>query len=328
MGDKTGIHWTDASWNPVTGCTKVSQGCKNCYAETVAQRYWARQYSPRADGSPRRFTDVQIHADRLERPLRWTRPRRIFVNSMSDLFHPAVPTNFIAQVFGAMLLAPQHTFQVLTKRPDRMRAWVNGDEPFTGDLEGATIGDAVWFAAKELWGSGARRPAATFRALEDNAERAQWPLPNVWLGTSVDRQEEADERIPHLLQTPAAVRFLSCEPLLGPIDLTPKADDIYRELSRWYGPNGFDPERSQPERDRRQGYLPRVDWVIVGGESGAGHRPMELQWARALRDQCIAGGVPFFFKQSGGSRPGLGRELDGRLWEEFPAVDEREAVPA
>ena len=274
MGDQTGIHWTDASWNPITGCAKVSQGCKHCYAETVAQRYWARQYPPREDGSPRQFTDVQLHRDRLDMPLRWKRPRRIFVNSMSDLFHPDVPDDFITSVFVTMAYADRHTFQVLTKRPERMAQLLREDS-FQEQI--------TWFE-NDGGGEG----------------HLPWPLPNVWLGTSIERQQEADQRIPHLLRTPAAVRFLSCEPLLGPIDLT---------LVPFV-------------------YTAPLHWVIVGGESGPHHRPMDVEWARALRDQCQWAGKAFFFKQSSGARPGMGRELDGRLWEEFPTAAALEAVPA
>jgi protein gp37 len=194
----TNIEWTDATWNPVTGCTKVSAGCKNCYAEGVAHRFWTTQY-----GGARKFTDVRTHADRLDEPLRSRKPRRVFVNSMSDLFHDSVPDAFIDQVFAVMALAPRHTFQVLTKRPARMLAYCR------------TLGrhhetDRVSLTAK------ARDGENGFRwILGANG----WHLPNVWLGVSCENQATADERIPLLLQTPAAVRFLSCEPLLGPIDL-------------------------------------------------------------------------------------------------------------
>lgn len=237
MADKTGIEWTEATWNPVTGCTKVSAGCKHCYAE----RDWARlQHLPAYAG--RAFTDVATHADRLDQPLRWQRPRRIFVNSMSDLFHADIHDDFIGMVFRTMARAPQHTFQVLTKRPERMQFLMTHPR---------------------------------MRGFVDDV--APWPLPNVWLGVSVEDQEAADERIPLLLQTPAAVRWVSAEPLLGPVDLS-------SHLMCLCGMCGGD----APLR-----------WVVVGGESGPKARPMHPQWARDLRDQCAAASVPFLFKQWG-----------------------------
>lgn len=226
MSTKTAIEWTDATWNPVTGCTKVSEGCAHCYAETWAGRHLGEFSKDKA----RKFTDVRTHADKLTLPLSWSKPRRIFVNSMSDLFHRDVPDAFIRQVFEVMASAHRHTFQILTKRPERMNR-------FLSDLKVA-------------------------------------PLPHVWLGTSVEDQRAADDRVPQLVGTPARVRFLSCEPLLGPVDLSP-----------WFGG------------------LCGIDWVIVGGESGPKARPMHPQWARALRDQCASAGVAFFFKQWGDNMP-------------------------
>ena len=247
MADKTGIEWTDATWNPVTGCAKVSAGCKHCYAE----RNWGRlQHLPAYAG--RAFTNVATHADRLLQPLSWKRPRRIFVNSMSDLFHQDIHDDFIGMVFRTMARAPQHTFQVLTKRAERMQHLLTHPKMrgFVGD--------------------------------------APWPLPNVWIGVSVEDQATADKRIPLLLDTPAAVRWISAEPLLAPIDLA--------EHGLHGGPG-------------------QLDWVVVGGESGPKARPMHPEWARGLRDQCSAAGVPFLFKQwgewqpvlpSGASIPGCG----------------------
>ncbi len=266
MSDNSLIEWTDATWNPVTGCTKVSAGCDHCYAERVTERFNGK-------GS---FATVTLHPDRLDQPLRWwRRPRLIFVNSMSDLFHDAVPDEFIAQVFAVMAAAPQHTFQVLTKRHARMRA-LAGDDDFRVQV-------AMDRAALEL---SSLRPGEPLPDLLPS-----WPLPNVWLGVSVEDQQWADIRIPALLTTPAAVRFLSCEPLLDPVD-----------LSRWTRPHALDCQDANGDppwctcgRDR-DGYL---DWVIVGGESGPGARPMHPAWARKLRDQCAAAGVPFHFKQWG-----------------------------
>ncbi len=196
MSDKTGIAWTDATWNPVTGCSKVSQGCKNCYAE----REWGRlSANPKAMAYyGRAFTDIACHEDRLDQPLRWKKPRMIFVNSMSDLFHEDVPDDFIDRVFAVMALAENHTFQVLTKRPERMLRWF---DPGFDNREHA-VGQAMREIAAARGG--------------DDAGLPEWPLPNVWLGVSVEDHATADERIPLLLQAPAAVRWVSAEPLIGP----------------------------------------------------------------------------------------------------------------
>lgn len=264
MNGNTTIEWTDKTWNPVTGCTKVSQGCKHCYAERVFPRPYPG----------RKFTDVQCHPERLEQPLRWKKPARIFVNSMSDLFHEDVPDSFIDQVFAVMALASQHTFQVLTKRPRRMYEWMRNERSLHVVLQ--------------HWKN-------------DQAGQNIWPLTNVWLGVSVENQETADERIPWLLKTPAAVRFLSIEPLLSPVDLhrikDPKMSGItFDALSKKGGIALLDGHG--------------IDWVIVGGESGPDARPMHPDWARSIRDQCVAAGVPFFFKQWGN-------------WAPMPRVDEK-----
>ena len=220
------IEWTNETWNPVTGCSKVSEGCKHCYAE----REWARlSANPKTVYHGRKFTDVMFHPERLDQPLRWKKPRMIFVNSMSDLGHESIPLDFTDRVFGYMNMCRRHTFQILTKRPKRLREVVL----HALDEEGLSV------------------------------------FPNVWLGVSVEDQETADERIPLLLETPAAVRFVSYEPALGPVD-----------LSRWV-------------------IHPRLDWVIAGGESGPKARPSHPDWFRTVRDQCQAAGVPFFFKQWG-----------------------------
>lgn len=252
MSDKTGIAWTDASWNPVTGCTKVSQGCKHCYAE----REWARlSANPKATTYyGRAFTDVACHEDRLNQPLRWSKPRMIFVNSMSDLFHEDVPDDFIDKVFAVMALAEQHVFQVLTKRPERMLAYLTtkNREDIIGEKAMPTVS-------------------------EDDFGILEWPLPNVWLGVSVEDQATADERIPLLLQTPAAVRWVSAEPLLGPIEI------------------GF----AMPWERTGPAWKQTLEWVVCGGESGSNSRPMHAEWVRKLRDDCITAGVPFFMKQLG-----------------------------
>lgn len=240
MADRSKIEWCDATWNCVTGCTKVSQGCRHCYAE----RDWRRlSANPTTTYYGRAFADVQCHPERLGQPLHWTKPRRIFVNSMSDLFHESVPDAFIERVWATMTHAKQHIFQILTKRPERMQSVVKD----LSDINGR-------------------------------------PLPNVWCGVSAENQAAADERIPKLLDTPTAVRFVSIEPMIGPVDL---------RMGGMSMPD-YAPHRPQP----------RLNWVICGGESGPRARPMHPGWVRSLRDQCIAAGVPFLLKQWGEWTPG------------------------
>lgn len=288
MGDKTGIEWTDATWNPVTGCDKVSPGCAHCYAEDVAVRFWAAQYPPvehtyydvdicgyATDLRPRVFTDVQCHEDRLEQPLRWKRPRRVFVNSMSDLFHEVVPDSFIDRIFAVMALTPQHTYQVLTKRPDRMLRYCRSDDSTNLDYEPDLDGEAT----RDAFIEGAAQ--AIYARRNPGDDPSMWlavhqPLPNVWLGVSVENQHFADERIPLLLKTPAAVRFVSAEPLLGPIDLS---SPVLQADSDSY-----------------------LDWVITGGESGPKSRPCDVAWIRSIVQQCQVAGVPVFVKQLGANR--------------------------
>ena len=283
MSDRSRIEWTDATWNPVTGCTKVSAGCKNCYAERMIDKRGAigsviHGPGPREDlALP--FFHVLTHPDRLDIPLRWRKPRRVFVCSMGDLFHDDVPDGFIERVFAAMALATRHTFQVLTKRPARMLDW--STSVFGARTRACRIGEA----ACDTFGLQESHPG-------DLDDWPQWPLPNVWLGTSVENQQAADERIPLLLQTPAAVRFVSCEPLLGPVDLT-RVDFPGLNLA----PNfKFDSLRGGGCNTDTPW---RLDWVICGGESGPKARPMHPDWARSLRDQCELYGVPFLFKQWG-----------------------------
>lgn len=273
MGDNSHIEWTEATWNPVTGCTKVSEGCRNCYiVRTPPFRMAGRTWS--GDGDIGSTTGVQLHLDRLDQPLRWARPRLVFVNSLSDLFHQDVPDEFIAEVFAVMAMSPQHTFQILTKRPARMRALLASFE--------LVVIDAML-----------RRGADVFAPI---------PLSNVWLGVSVEDQAAADQRIPQLLETPAAVRFLSCEPLLGPVDL----ETHLRNRVTASGIEGV------PGIDRFHVEPPGIHWVIVGGESGPDARPMHPTWARSLRAQCEPAGVAFFFKQWGEWAPvaGPNRESD------------------
>ncbi len=305
MGDKTAIEWTDATWNPVTGCTKVSTGCKNCYAEAAFPRTAAGQTVPdgykqagfcgkRPVTRPRRFTDVRCHPERLDKPLRWRKPRRVFVNSMSDLFHEAVPDKFIDQVFATMALAPRHTFQVLTKRPERMRALL-----FVSQLRIQATTERLFYSKRDD---------------EDDPPRPKWPLPNVWLGVSCEDQLTADDRIPILLHTPAAKRFVSLEPLLGPIDLT---GGKHRRLDPPPKPRYL-----VSPRDRKQSlatgasfYLGKpvgLDWVIVGGESGPKARPCDVAWIRSIVEQGKTAGVPYFVKQLG-ARPVVFGEGWGEL---------------
>lgn len=253
MSDHSHIQWTDATWNPVTGCSKVSTGCKHCYAE----RDWKRlSANPKTVYYGRKFTDIQCHPERLDQPLRWRKPRMIFVNSMSDLFHEDVPGSFIDQVFAVMQASPQHIFQVCTKRPKRMLEYMIGSNHRVA-LAGTNL------AADKGW----------CHAHEDR----DWPLSNVWLGVSCEDQVAADNRIPLLLQTPAVIRWISAEPLLGMIDLSPFLEFV----------------STVPDCLRS---IKPIDWVVVGGESGRDARPMMHHWARSLRNQCLAAGVPFFFK--------------------------------
>lgn len=234
MSTNSRIEWTETTWNPVTGCTKISQGCKHCYADRMSRRLQAMGVPKYRDGFA-----VAVHSQALRDPLRWRKPRLVFVNSMSDLFHQAVPTVFVEAVFAVMNAAPQHTFQVLTKRPSRVQS-LNS--------------------------------------------RLHW-TPNIWLGTSIESDDWLG-RLDYLRETGAHTKFLSLEPLLGPLSgLT----------------------------------LDGVDWVIAGGESGPGARPMHADWVRHIRDRCVDSDVPFFFKQWGGVfKKRTGRTLDGRVWDEFP----------
>ena len=274
----TSIEWTDKVWNPVTGCTKVSAGCKNCYAGSVANRFFAKEYPPNENGSLRVFTDVRCHEDRLEAPLHWRKPSRIFVNSMSDLFHKDVPDEFIDRVFAVTALCPQHTFQILTKRPERMREYMQSRSK-----------------SAEFWKKAA--PFGWTLADFQGIKMIPFPLPNVWLGVSVEDQKAADERIPILLQTPAAVRFISAEPLLGPVSLRWK-DSVPFGIEH---PRHLHPKDDAARRvitDQYDG-LRELDWVICGGESGPGARPCDIRWIRSVVEQCKASSVPCFVKQLG-----------------------------
>ena len=331
MSQATSIEWTDATWNPLRGCSRVSEGCRNCYAEKVAYRFSGPGQA--YDGLVRIASDgerrpqwngtTRLVESHLLDPLRWREPRRIFVNSMSDLFHESVPDEWIDRIFAVMALCPQHTFQVLTKRPERMLAWFS--RPDRGQMSKAITNPCawhVWSAVAPLQHQIRRFTMNPFHWAEfaDTDPVEPWPLPNVWLGVSVEDQAAADSRIPLLLQTPAAVRFISAEPLLGPVTI-----NAHRFPLLWNS---------------------KLDWIIVGGESGPGARPMHPDWARSLRDQCGAAGVPFFFKQWGEWLPAMqdggnmdgeqvlnasdaavrvgkkraGHLLDGQEWHQFPQV--------
>ena len=276
MSDGTKIEWTNATWNPITGCTLVSEGCRNCYAAELAvgrlQHHPSRAGLARrnAEGAAKFTGEVRFNEGWLDQPLRWTKPRRIFVCAHGDLFHENVPYAWIDRVFAVMALSPQHVFQVLTKRPERMRDYF---EPYC-----QRRADGLGNAVLELGYTGP-------------LETLQWPLPNVWLGVSVEDQATADARIPLLLDTSAAKRWISAEPLLGPLDVNWAVTRNRLEMASGFLKRGF----FSPGLEK----LRSLDWVVVGGESGRGARPMHPDWARDLRDQCAAAEVAFFFKQWG-----------------------------
>ena len=306
MSTATRIEWTDTTWNPVVGCTPVSPGCLNCYAATFAGRglhehyvgLTVRRQDKLRDGERARTRAVfngvvRMLPEKLTEPLHWRRPRRVFVNSMSDLFHESVPFEFIAAVYGVMGAAPEHTFQVLTKRPGRaieFYQWLGGLSCGRTRREAKSIGPGQLplticgaFALKAI----GERISVDERFLIDMLCRdrlaGSWPLPNVWMGTSVEDQPRADERIPWLLRCPAAVRFLSVEPMLSHVDVFgPIRDMKLRDVE------------PDPGGDGR--YL---HWVIVGGESGAQARPCNVAWVRSVVEQCRDAGVPVFVKQLG-----------------------------
>lgn len=346
----TGIEWCEEVWNPVVGCSKVSAGCKHCYAERMAKRLVAmgqEKYQGTVDAKGHWTGKVNLVPEALEKPLRWKRPRVIFVNSMSDLFHDAVPDGFIDRVFAVMALASQHTFIVLTKRAERMERYISK----ITHLETHLSSGGCWASEMSSYtvDAGWRKKLQITEDNEDGSDHVYEELlkavgrqfPNVVLGVSIENQAAADERIPLLLRTPAACRVVSAEPLLGPVDLSvlPRPAEFHRS------PYGWD------------AWLAReLHGVIVGGESGKGARPMHPDWARGLRDQCVAAGVKFFFKQWGewapvkdedvrygefhgdgdwieyclceAGTPGsemyrigkrrAGRTLDGRTWDDLP----------
>jgi protein gp37 len=311
----TKIEWTDKVWNVVTGCSKVSPGCSNCYAETFSERFRGTAGHHFENGF-----DLTLRPERLALPLKWRKPHRVFVNSMSDPFHKDIPDEYIARAFAIMALTPQHTYQILTKRHGRMRSLLT-DLCTCG--KGCVPG--THFRSWMAWAVSKANPNR-IPGVPDDAERrvyhgSSWPLPNVWLGASIEDQKRADLRIPALLETPAAVRFLSCEPLLGPVDLgrwlrpVPDCGHVATGDGTCSHPEAFSPECHRwadcPVR-RRYTDWHGLDWVIVGGESGHKARAMHPNWARGIRDACEVGGVPFFFKQWGewGPAPFIVRVCD------------------
>jgi len=293
---KTSIGWTEHTWNPLAGCTRHSEGCNNCYAFKMTKRLAAmgqKNYMGLA-GNGHFNGVVRTLPDMLQVPMRRKKPTMYFVNSMSDLFHKAVPDDFIDQVFAVMASCPQHIFQVLTKRADRMAEYMCAGNRLERIYD-------QWYSVND------KTPCA-----------AAWPLPNVWMGVSVENQEQADLRIPHLLKVPARVRFLSCEPLLGPLSFDYDSDVCH--CGDYIEDHGYGDGHSAVAMP--SSYLfDGINWVITGAESGHGARPMDLDWVRDLRDQCQGAGVPFFFKQQivDGKKVEL-PELDGQVWAQFPAA--------
>lgn len=300
MADKSRIEWTDATWNPITGCAPISEGCANCYAKREAEGRLRGKHGYPQDEPFR----VVFHADKLEQPLKWSRPRKIFVCSMGDLFHEDVPDMSIVNVFAVMAEARQHKFLVLTKRPERMSEIISHP----------TIANDVWVKTSRGLGS----------------ESAVWPLPNVWLGVTAENQLRADERIPVLLQIPAAKRFVSVEPMLGPVDISPwDKCNACGKLRSSFDPDGvmgkpwnsmfchmhYDPESSCEGSYAKSA----LDWVICGGETGANARPLHPDWVRGLRDQCREAQVPFFFKSWGEWVSTYDRDIDDPDWRNCPA---------
>lgn len=306
------IQWTDRTWNPVRGCSIVSPGCVNCYAMKQAHRFSGegRAYhglTKQTSAGPQWTGKIRTVSDALLEPLSWRKPARVFVNSMSDLFHEDVPDVFIVEVFATMALAHRHTFQILTKRPERMRQW------FAANGRAADVAVAVF----------KRFPRLRQADVESRRAVKQWPLPNVWLGVSAEDQQRADERIPLLLQTPAAVRFVSAEPLLGPIDL--ERVPLPGAAERWYELKGVAQPAAEKDTEpddwkywtRRQS---RLDWVIVGGESGLRARPCHTDWIADVVAQCGRASVPCFVKQLGAN----GYQLPGG----YPLRDRKGGDPS
>ena len=287
MSTASKIEWTETTWNPTTGCDRISPGCDHCYALALAKRLKAMgSQKYQADGDPRTSGPgfaVTVHEDAILEPLRWRKPRLVFVNSMSDIGHARVPREAIARIWAVMALTCRHTFQVLTKRPKRLAALLTD-----GAFDREVARQATRIARLSLPGTAGEADGLDgWGRTADGVALPPWPLPNVWVGTSIEN-DDYTWRADYLRQAPAAVRFLSLEPLLGPL----------------------------PSLN-----LDGISWVIVGGESGGDHRTLDLAWARDIRDRCASQDIDFFFKQVGGPTPKAGgRELDGRTWNQMPAL--------
>jgi protein gp37 len=305
MASKTKIEWTDFNWNFLRGCSRVSEGCRNCYAEKIAARFSEPGQAFYGIAKRRAFVgdkrsnwtgEISFHEEILLEPLKWKKPRRVFVNSMSDLFHEKVTDEMLDKAFAVMALTPQHTFQILTKRPERMLKYLTAPSiRFPNSTEPRP---EISYRLALLTDLGDKQSIQRTADAQNRLCHGGWPLPNVWLGVSVEDQKTADERIPLLLQTPAAVRWISAEPLLGPVNISRillkksdrpengKPDLTFNALKGWHGGANVNNRT-------------RLDWVVIGGESGPGARPFNIEWARSIVQQCKATNVPVFVKQLG-----------------------------
>lgn len=302
MGDRSKIAWTDATWNPVRGCSPVSEGCENCYAVRMARRmdklggaYENLTEWTLKDPKVRWSGHARFVPEQLDKPLRWRKPRKVFVVSMGDLFHEDISFEQIASVFGAMAACPQHTFQILTKRPQRMLDWLR----WIDANNEARLDCAAYLLAEEVKHDGDGGP---IHCKYGPSPEGPWPLSNVWLGVTAENQARADERIPLLLECPAAVRFVSVEPMLGPVNLQHISGlaewtvDVLRAGSWPTHPNQFPGFVSHSN-------MRTLDWIILGCETGPGARPMEPVWGVDLVEQCQAAGVPVFVKKAPAAVP-------------------------
>ena len=288
---KTEISWTDKSWNPIRGCSRVSEGCRHCYAETMAARFSDEgqpyyQLAKRTSSGPKWTGKVSFIHKHLLDPVRWQKPVRVFTNSMSDVFHEELSHEDIAAIFAVMAVAKRHTFQVLTKRSERMKDWFK----WAGRL---SMPELLGYARAKL--KDHPEDLKTFDRADAEMGAYTWPLPNVWIGVSVENQEAADKRIPDLLATPAVIRFLSCEPLIGSVSLM---DWLFDPTGNFRTHKG----KRQFENVAKAGH--GLHWVIAGCESGPGMRPCEHQWLRTLREECKAAGVKYFLKQATAAQEG------------------------
>lgn len=301
MGDKSGISWTEATWNPIVGCSIVSPGCTNCYAMQQAARITRMNPASHYEGTTKEVNGNYVWTGVLKQapdhiataPLRWKKPRLIFVNSMSDLFHESIPDEWIDRVMAVMTISQQHTFQVLTKRPQRMRSYLSAITKERIQKMAYELSHCVQYEGRWLF---------------------DLPLPNVWFGVSAEDQTRFNERQDDLINTPAAVRFVSYEPALGNID-------ICEAVGMWWNQtmNSWEGSHSRPiNRDKWGGK--KIDWIIYGGESGPDFRPDQVRWAEGMMEQCKAAGIAFYYKQDSGLRSGKQGRASAGLWamKEFP----------